>query len=232
MLKTTISLAGALLGLGILPLPVPAATYSFSTTGDLPGSTGAGQTTSIETSYNTSTDLFKWSSTFTPNSHGILPDGAWLVVNDGPNPKGNAGELAIAYLDEQNETVSLFEYNGLNKADSYLTPGNLLATTKLNTQRANDSVTFGFDFNATDLNNLSLGDDWKGLQFNDSIGIWFHGVSELETKYADEQLSLFVYNYQSWYDTANKKTEKIPEPSILLGLLGLGAYAVTQKLRG
>lgn len=227
-MKPVYAAIAAIAGLALLPEPTPAAIFQFQTEGNLPGSKRAGKTTEIFTRYDTESELFEWSSTFTPNDKGVLPEGAWLVVNDGPNPKGVSGELAIAYLDESANKVSLFEYNGLNKADSYLDPGNFLASTALNTTRTADSVTYDFSFDATEINSLDLGPNWKGVQFDDEIGIWFHGVSGLETQYKPSMHELVYFNYekQSWYDVAHKDTEKIPEPSALLGLGLIGVLGI------
>jgi len=223
--KLGLSLGLSLVASLVFPEPSFSAIYSFSGT-DLPGSTGAGKTSQVLTSYQTSADLFTWESTFEQNVEGILPDGAWLVVNGGSNPKGQAGELPIFYLDSTNDTVSVFEYNGANKSDSYRSPGNFLGATSLNTFETADSVTFSFDFDATEINNLDLGLDWQGLNFDDQIGIWFHGVSGLSTDYDKHTQALTYFNYktQSWYDTAYQDTSKIPEPSLLIGLLAIGAY--------
>ena len=232
MTKAPIALLLSVVGLALLPKPSLSATFRFQTEGNLPGNKGAGRITEIDTTYDTETELFNWSSTFTPNAHGVLPDGAWLVVNDGPNPKGHGGELAIAYLDELNQQVSFYEYNGANKSNSYRSPGNFLASTGLTTDRTADSVTFSFDYDATDLNSLDLGDNWQGISFNDEIGIWFHGVSGLHTSYDEQELEEFIYQSQSWYDVSHKETEKIPEPSMLLGMLAIGGFVANRKLRG
>lgn len=211
--------------------PVSAAIFQFSASdpSGLNGSKRAGKTTEVKASYDTDSDLFKWSSTFVANGKGRTPDGAWLVVNNGPNPKGNTGELAIAYLDEAEGKVSFFEYNGANSANSYNSPGNYLAFTDLNVNKGSNSVTYDFEFDSTDLNNLGLGPNWKGLQFDHEIGIWFHGVDDLHTSYTGDKLTEFIYRKQSWYDVGHKKTEKIPEPSTMFGLFGLAGLGLITK---
>ncbi len=53
---------------------------------------------------------------------GRLPKGFWLAINDGPNPKGHAGELALLYFDAtdlNNPILSVYAYNGSNGFESY-----------------------------------------------------------------------------------------------------------------
>lgn len=78
---------------------------------------------SITAEYQPGTKRFKWD--FTANSN---VNGFWLVVSPGPNPKGNAGELAILYLDAKtltaNSTITprltIYNYNGTNGTNSWL----------------------------------------------------------------------------------------------------------------
>ena len=215
--------------------PAFATTFTFDSS-NLPGATEAGITKSITTSYNDNTDLFKWSSTYQRNkTTGLLADGLWLVANDGPNPKGHAGELAIYYLDGINQKVSIYEYDGSNSANSWATPGNFLGSTGLNVSKnGNDEITFGFELDATDLNGKALSPIWKGTSFDKNIGLWVHGVTGLDAKYdANGKLTKFKYSgNQSYYDSNNNQATAVPEPAstVALGLFAVaGAFVKRTK---
>lgn len=213
-------------------VPANAATYTFD--GDnLGGNKTVGDHTNITTTYNTSTDLFTWSSTFTDNGNGPLAEGAWLVISDGENPKKNADEYAIFYLDGTQNTVSIYNYNGANSANSYQSE-TFLASTTLDVTNSGNSRTFEFSFDATDLNDDIhglFGSEWKGITFDESIGIWFHGAGNLSTSYdTDGSLLTFSPTATGWYDTKNKTTTAVPEPASLVAI-GLFAVGAATKLR-
>jgi hypothetical protein len=78
---------------------------------------------SITAEYDPDDHRFKWEFT-----SATTVNGAWLVVSPGPNPKGNAGELAILFLDARNltsntsvtPTLTAYNYNGFNGVTSYM----------------------------------------------------------------------------------------------------------------
>ena len=83
-----------------------------------------------DTSYDAGTQTFDWSYTVTDDN-----DGFWLVVSPGPNPKGNATELAILFGDLGNSNdpndnrLTAYVYNGKNNQDKHSSldnPGILL----------------------------------------------------------------------------------------------------------
>ncbi len=81
----------------------------------------AGVLTNVVSSFNDVTNIFVWTATFEP-CNGKLPDGYWNVINNGPNPKGHSGELAILYFDASdlaNPQVTAYAYNGQNGTISY-----------------------------------------------------------------------------------------------------------------
>ena len=232
--KTTALLTTA----SVLIASAPAFATTFNFTKNNPaGASRAGDISSVTTSFDDNTDLFTWSSTIKRNSNGVLANGAWLVANDGPNPKGVTSELAIYYLDEAAETVSIYNYNGKNNSVSWQNPGQLLDSIKLDVvKNGADEKTYSFSYDATDLNALNLSPNWKGTAFNDKVGLWFHAVSDLNSGYdaltaaqqgdgfKNGKLNAFAYNpKQSWYDVGNQKTEAVPEPATAAAL---GLFAV------
>ena len=78
---------------------------------------------SITAEYQPDTQRFKWEFTA-----GSSVNGFWLVVSPGPNPKGNAGELAILYFDAKTltanstitPTLTVYNYNGVNGTNSWI----------------------------------------------------------------------------------------------------------------
>ena len=235
--KTTALLTTA----SVLVASAPAFATTFSFEKSYPnGQDRAGDVSFIETSYQNDNGLFKWSATF-EEVDGILPDGAWLVVNDGPNPKQHDGEFAIYYLDGTEDIVSIFEYNGANDSNSLDSPGNFLGSTGLTVEEGTGSKTFSFEFDTDGINALTdIGPDWKGTSFNDRIGIWFHGVKDLETAYkldesGERTNELLQFNYdrvnQSWYDIGHQKATAVPEPATVaaMGLFALAGVVVKRK---
>ena len=103
----------------------PVYEYSVNNPG---GSTGAGDIKNVTTSYDVGGEIFTWSYTIGRDSAGNLSDGFWLVVTDEENPKNDANEYAILYGDVSGNQISAYEYSGLNNANSFITPGNLLDT--------------------------------------------------------------------------------------------------------
>ncbi len=93
---------------------------------------------------------FSWSSTFSCNtSNGLLAEGRWLIGSDGENPKSNADEYAIFYLDGLNKKVSIYNYDGVNGSDSCKHEA-YLGSTSLKVIDNGDDRTFKFSLNATD----------------------------------------------------------------------------------
>jgi len=83
-------------------------------------SNAAGTFESIQASYNDVSKELVWNATFSDQQTRAYT----LAINNGPNPKGKAGELALIYFDADlnpsTPRVSVFGYNGANAANSYL----------------------------------------------------------------------------------------------------------------
>lgn len=199
------------------------------------GSDNAGDIKSISTSYNSDSGLFNWSYTIGRNSAGDFSDGFWLVVTDGENPKKDANEYAILYGDTDTNRLTAYEYSGQNNANSFAAPGNLLASKSnafsLVDNIADDIRTISFSLNASDINanngidSVESPSMWKGLNFADRIGVWFHASTQTEVGYNGDRVTSFEYDTQGWYDAGNVVTT-VPEPAVLsllgFGLAGLG----------
>ncbi len=166
--------------------------------------------TNIASSYDSVTHDFTWTVTFLP-CNGKVPEGYIIALNNGPNPKGHAGELAMLYFDatdKHNPVVSAYAYNGkagyegrISFKDSY--EGNRIpdriATSKnsnpswlkeisVTHNAAHDSYTYHLKMDATIIKSHvpaypDKNDDWWGIGYDNHLGYWFHPVSGLSTSY-------------------------------------------------
>ncbi len=201
-----------------------------ATAAEVAGSTAyAGQLTGVTASYNAATQRLAWAASFAPNAHGTTPDGFWLALNDGPNPKGTAGELPIFYFDASKSTgpiLTAYGYNGENGNTSYydgspaagtqspdrifssLLSGNGIYDLTY-TRAADGTVTMGFDIDATTVNGYNPinpgANPWDGADFNSQVGVWFHPTAGTQTSYASGYLSSFAFSSQGWLDNSNSR---------------------------
>ncbi|MGI9013116.1 MAG: hypothetical protein ACR2GY_02590 [Phycisphaerales bacterium] len=200
--------------------------------GDNGTNNSAGTFKSIQATYNTSTDMLTWSATFGRVSAGIT-DGFTLALNNGPNPKGHAGELALLYFDGSSTSapvLSVYAYNGRNASDSWRDgDGNLsgnqtpdfIGSSKTNVSWiSNLSVvdngnmrTFSFDMDASVVRAHTPAypgsSDWYGIGFGDGdpagmLGIWLHSYIGYAAQYdALGRLTSFSSRTQGWFDGSN-----------------------------
>ncbi len=197
----------------------------------------------ISTSFDTVTNRFTWSVTFTDQ----VTEGFTLVVSPGANPKGHAGELAILFFDAQNMAsprMSVYNYNGLNAQNSYR-DGSPLAGTQtpdritntllegpafesVTAVDANGKRTLSFAMDATAINNHnpmypSGLNDWTGVEYGQSLGIWFHPFKNLSTSYNDQGYLTNWSGNDGWMDGSGIETREVPTPgaAALAGVAGL-----------
>jgi len=86
--------------------------------GDTNVSDRGGRFDRLETVFDSRTERLTFDLWF----ENQITDGFTLALNDGPNPKGHAGELALVYVDASDTAdarVNVFAYNGLNTQTSY-----------------------------------------------------------------------------------------------------------------
>ena len=206
----------------ICPLPFANATvFQYQ---DGPGSFGNGGTfDSIFAEYSTGTSQLTW-EVDNAVKNGSLMDGFWLVLNDGlNNPKGSDG-LAIFYGDYNADRLWAFEYNGQNNPNSYASQGYL---GDLSSSLIESGTKRGFSLDvSTIFNSLPT-----SAPFGDQIGIWFHPTwGTLTFAGAQDRLTDWNYESQSWYDRSGQPTAQVPEPaSLALLALGLAGIGVTRR---
>ena len=199
---------------------------------DIPGNVGAGAFENIHASFDDVSQQLTWSSTFS-TVNGNLADGAWLVLNDGPNPKSHVQENTMFYLDGINNKLTAYTYNGVNGSNSWKDVKSVyLDSWDLQVENNGDERTFSFDINMAEINGRTdLGADWEGTVFGEKLGIWYHAVNNLDVDYNGDELSKFRYSSQGWYDTKNQVAERVPEPSAMAGLAVAGLFAAKRLRR-
>lgn len=243
-MKTQACLAFTALAIALTGAPATAATFSYELTDENTFQSNAGDLTALSTTFDDQSALFSWSSTFSAKaSTSELPEGGWLVVNDGPAPKNFVNENVIFYLDAINDQVSAYNYIGDKKSASWET-GEFLGTRTLDVTNEGDDRTLAFSWDMTSINGMTdtFGPEWKGTAFDDQIGIWFHAADQLELDYsdADGQLSKFDYEYKNKtiFDKKLRNTtvvaddtQDIPEPGMIMALGMTAAAAAFTKRR-
>jgi hypothetical protein len=243
-----------LAGIGALAIATTmasAAQFNWSWDASQGGVNNAGGAFStINASFNTDTNRFVWDVVFSNQ----VTRGYTLAVNNGPNPKGHAGELAIIHFDASNlnaPKITSYAYNGQNAINSWIdgngnvggnqTPDlihDALDTSWINAASVTDSGgsrRFLLDIDASVINGHtplypSGQNDWTGVEFGSLIGLWFHTFTGLSTTYGGQgQLCDWNYNQQGWFDASNIQTVIVPLPMGawmgMAGLVGVGVIA-------
>ncbi|MEM9087375.1 MAG: PEP-CTERM sorting domain-containing protein [Cyanobacteria bacterium P01_F01_bin.53] len=252
-MKIVTSLALAVLSLALTSAPVSAVTFTFDTN-RAGGSSHAGTQTAFTTSFDDTTDLLTWSTTYKRNPDtNALADGGWLVLSEGDNPRADALQYAIFYLDGNNNKVLAYNYDPVDRKHSWRN-SELLGETTLNITNSGSGSTgadplvrtMDFSFDMTDINNRTdLGTDWKGARFGEKVGIWFHAVDGLSTDYdASGRLTAFDHGVESRFDTKALDTvpsdvdpisadssKSVPEPTTVMAMGVFAAAAAFTKRR-
>ncbi|MEL6740941.1 MAG: hypothetical protein AAFP26_09840 [Planctomycetota bacterium] len=217
--------------------------------GDTNSSNNGGIIDRVYTTYNANTEILTWEVDFADQ----VAEGFTLALNDGPNPKGDAGELALLYFDATNMAdvnISVYGYNGQNNQSSYIDgspaggqqQADRISTNVLGLESAFIAAsavdngagrTFSFTLDASAINAHSPlhpgSEPWGGIGFGELIGYWFHPVKNLTTAYDMQTGYLTDWSgQQGWLDGANKITTPTPAAA---GLLGLGGLAASRRRR-
>ncbi len=234
--------------------------------------TEAGVVSDVTTSFDSDTQTLNFLAAFEPEpGTGQLPVGFFLVINSGPNPIGVDGEYAILYFDaatdQANPILTAYAYNGENGADSFFdgaavphaqTPDPIISSINdaswVNAAASADTpsgrvISFSIDTSVINSHSPLHGTDadWKGIGFDETIGIWFHPYSLLNPAYGGDGFLLpessgiswlhwgqypdLGEQFHGWYDATNQPTNSnIPEPASL-ALIGLGGIVLMSRDR-
>lgn len=194
---------------------------------------------SITGCYDTVTEELMWSVTFS----NAITDGFTLALNNGPNPKGHAGELALLYVDARAADVKIaaYAYNGNNAIDSwkdgngnvagnqpsdFIQSFNLAGTMSDNAGKR----TISFTIDASGINAHAplypdAVDPWYGIGFESKIGLWMHPFNTFNPTYnPNGSIASMSTSGQGWFDGSNFDTDiKLPSPgaATLAGAAGL-----------
>lgn len=231
--------------------------YQWDWSASVDGTSGlnmnGGEFQSIHAQYDSQTDRFLWEVTFADQ----ITDGFTLAVNDGPNPKGHAGELALLYFDATDTDVRVtgYAYNGQNSFNTYFdgsaasgvqAPDMIFGGDALGTNASLIMQASMQDIGSTRVMTLEMDasminahnpvypgpegpGEWTGMQFDELIGLWMHPMTGMNTSYGqDGSLEELSYNRQGWFDGNNFTTTTIPAPGAL-ALLGLSGVVVGRR---
>ncbi len=178
LMKTTITPAySALFALGLLASPViaTATTYQYEVLDPVQAS-AAGHIDSLLSSYDATGHILSWQTTVS-DTGSPLADSFWVVLSNGPNPKGISDQLPIFYFDGSASfdvngnatgiapTLSAYAYNGQNGFTSFSDPGVTLLSSAGGTWNASNSLlatgdsathTLGFTIDTSLLDNSGL----------------------------------------------------------------------------
>lgn len=220
--------------------------------GDSASNNGGGNLESVHTTFNTFSEVLTFSVTFGDQR----AEGFTLAMSDGPNPKGDSGELALLYFDANNMAapiMSAYGYNGENTQTSYydgtkgggtgtpdriatsLDAGDAAMFQSLSATDHGGKRTFSFTLDASAINAHSplhgtTGTDWAGIGFDDQMGIWLHPVRNLNTAYNAEGYLTDWSGGNGWLDGANFQTTLVPAPGTA-ALIALGGLVSARRRR-
>ncbi len=214
----------------------------------------AGNFESVHAEFDSTAQKMIWNVTFSNQ----VTDALTFAVSDGPNPKGDPGELALIYVDWNDKSTSTakmtaYGYNGANLSNSWLDGNGDVAgnqapdiihslndtswITKASVTNVGTKRKFELEFSTAAINShdpLYTGSaPWSGIQFAQKLGLWMHSFDGAYPgiSYLNGEICAFGYKTEGWFDGANFPTV-VPIPtSAAMGLAGLvGVFALRRRL--
>lgn len=185
--------------------------------------------TQVETSYDSDGLFnFSFSTDWNANARNNSGSGFWMVVTDGPEPQ-DLGDDNYAILFSDFKDVWAYQYRGnntdaANPLQSSWKNRTLLDYWSNAVSRAAGNV-YSFTLDVSDLNSLGdstldkdVGEGWKGLQFGEQFGVWFHGHDAAGASGNSNGLNNFTYSrYEADHATTielkDKYTSVTPPPA-------------------
>lgn len=189
----------------------------------------AGRVTRVYSSFNPHTKRLVWEATY-KSENGVLPNAFTQVINDGPNPNGLPGQLAIFYYEIKSGSprLTVYGYNGQNNFNSFKDgDGNsandpngdkILSSIAddswvfalINRSNPDGTLTLGFDIDATAIcAHMPLfpapPHPWTGVAFDTKIGFWLHPFKLGAVGYDSEGcLNDWKPMKQGWLDVSDE----------------------------
>lgn len=212
-----------------------------------------GEFQSVHAQFDSDTERFLWQVTFADQ----ITDGYTLAVNNGPNPKGHAGELALIYFDATGEEarVTGYAYNGVNSLNSFRDGAPLEGVQNPDILFTSDALGLHPFIMQASVEDIGLGrvmtleidaslinahapvypgpegpSEWAGLAFDELLGLWMHPMTNLSTSYDEDGRLDSWSGTQGWFDSKNWETTTIPAPGAL-ALLGFGGVLANGRRR-
>jgi hypothetical protein len=190
---------------GITPSVQGNKTYNFLGAGGGGGALGD-LSQGIQLSYNPALSSLRITTAFKNNA----VDGYWLAISPGGNPKGVGNELAILYMDLRSNKYAVYNYNGINGANSYNTAGSnavsFLKGGDAGMTRSGNTYTFNLNVDGINNGPLSGSGNWTGIEFGDKLGLWYHFFDGDIRFNPDGSLQRLSITNSGWNDYVNLST--------------------------
>jgi PEP-CTERM motif len=223
-------------------------TYSNSNPAAISGGeAGRNTMTYFSTSYDSYNQSLSFSNTWATSASNDRPDGFWVVLSDGPNPKGINNQLPIFYVDfnqglacnpspcqpgqgstPQNR-ITAYTYDGVNGPFSYNTNPSPLQSWEnaITMSSTTNSFSTNFSINMAALNTQFGGNvagNGLGADFSNQVGVWFHWFDEC----APQQIT-YAANTSATKTAAPYKISNFSYQSGTQGWLDGQNFATTSK---